>query len=108
MVYPDQDHLGHLEKHFELLHDPDYGPILSEMGRAKLLEHIASHSMHTYMQTEGQGGPGAAGAAGAMGGPGGNPMGAAPTEGAVSPELANGGGAGVQETTGSGNGYAGP
>jgi chaperonin GroES len=57
-AYPDQDHVAHIEAHYELLNDPVYGVRLSDLGRQTLEEHIQAHASLMYGQTESQDGMG--------------------------------------------------
>ena len=51
-VYPNQDHLTHIKAHSEILHDPHYGPMLSQEALALLADHIHTHQALLYRQTE--------------------------------------------------------
>jgi chaperonin GroES len=57
--YPDQDHQMHIQSHAELLNDPAYAPMLSDVGRRLLDAHIRAHAAMMYAQTETDDGLGA-------------------------------------------------
>lgn len=87
---PNQDHLMHVQAHQALLEDPQYGAVMSDMGRTILTEHIQAHLalMYGVNENDGTGGLGLPG----MGAPAGIPGAIAPLGGAVSPEFMEGGG----------------
>lgn len=51
-AFPDQDHVGHIKAHAGLLNDPDYGRMLSDVGRQVLENHIKAHAALMYGNTE--------------------------------------------------------
>src|SRR3546814_2049066 len=51
-VYPDQDHLMHMQSHEMFLMDPQYGARIPEGGRALLEQHIQNHLAYLYGATE--------------------------------------------------------
>ncbi len=51
-VFPDQDHLRHMQAHMSLMNDPLYNTRLSAEGRASMEEHIQAHIAFMYGQTE--------------------------------------------------------
>ena len=51
-VFPDQDHQTHIEAHMQLLRDPVYGMMLSDLGRQELRDHVQAHSAHLYGMIE--------------------------------------------------------
>lgn len=60
-AYPDQHHQMHIEAHMQLLNDPLYGKMLSEVGRQEMMEHIQAHSAFLYGQVESTNGIGGSG-----------------------------------------------
>jgi chaperonin GroES len=50
--YPDQDHATHVRIHSELLNDPAYGPMLSDVGRQLIEAHIRAHASMMYAVSE--------------------------------------------------------
>ncbi len=79
-AYPDQDHAVHIQAHSQLMNDPAYGVMLSDVGRQILENHIKAHAALMYGQTESE--DGLAG----MEAPAGNGGLPSPTEGAVPTE----------------------
>src|SRR3546814_19109137 len=51
-VYPDQDHLMHMQSHEMFLMDPQYGARIPEGGRALMEQHIQNHLAYLYGATE--------------------------------------------------------
>lgn len=51
-VYPEQDHLMHLQAHAQLLNDPHYGKMLSQAGMMLMMQHIQTHHALLYRQVE--------------------------------------------------------
>jgi hypothetical protein len=74
-AFPDQDHQMHIQAHMQLLNDPMYGRMLSDVARQELNEHIQAHAAFLYGMVEntngiGPGGPGLGQMAPAAGNPG--------------------------------------
>jgi chaperonin GroES len=63
-VFPDQDHLAHMQAHEAFLRDPGYGPRIPPNGRAMLEMHIQKHLALLYGVTESMGGFDGAGSGG--------------------------------------------
>lgn len=61
-AFPDQDHQMHLQAHMQLLKDPIYGRMLSDLGRQELTEHVQAHMAFLYGQVESPNGPFGSGA----------------------------------------------
>lgn len=57
-AFPDQHHQMHIEAHLQLLNDPVYGKMMSDMARQELMEHVQAHSAFLYGMTEGGNGTG--------------------------------------------------
>jgi hypothetical protein len=51
-VYPDQDHLMHMQSHEMFLMDPQYGARIPEGGRMLMEQHIQNHLAYLYGTTE--------------------------------------------------------
>jgi hypothetical protein len=52
MVFPDQDHLTHLQVHQSMLSDPVYGAQMTPAGMQALQMHIQMHVAYAYGSTE--------------------------------------------------------
>lgn len=79
-AFPDQDHMMHLQAHQGFLDDPEYGPILSDLGRNLVTEHIKAHIAFMYGATESANGAGPGLGMGPLGQDAGN---GSPTQGAT-------------------------
>ncbi len=81
-AYPDQDHQLHIEAHYGLASDPEYGARLSPAGMQVLEEHINAHVALNYGRTESNVGMEAAAPdAEVPGGPGGEISAPGPVDG---------------------------
>jgi chaperonin GroES len=52
MVFPDQDHLTHMQVHDSMFSDEVYGPLMSPAGVQALMLHIQMHKAYAYGTTE--------------------------------------------------------
>src|SRR3546814_20280545 len=55
-AFPDQHHEMHIQSHLQLLNDPTYGRMLSEMARQELMEHVQAQAAFLYGKVENQNG----------------------------------------------------
>ena len=51
-VYPEQDHMMHIQSHLGLINDPNYGKVLSQSGLMLMMQHIQTHHALLYRQVE--------------------------------------------------------